>query len=193
MFTTNHKEKLDPALLRPGRMDVHIHMSYCTPCGFKMLLKNYIGIPDSPLVSKAEEMISSTKVTPAEVGEQLLKSDDPKLALQGLIKFLEQKKEENLEVNKREVVTKVEETEGIQDVKMSNGLDGLMELMEISKGSPAEMTDKVVKKDEAASALKILLRFLGEETGAQEGDKKFGVLAAAIQPQPVKENGSKIE
>lgn len=27
LFSTNHKEKLDPALLRPGRMDVHIHLS----------------------------------------------------------------------------------------------------------------------------------------------------------------------
>ncbi|XP_020417843.1 AAA-ATPase At3g50940 [Prunus persica] len=26
IFTTNHKEKLDPALVRPGRMDMHIHM-----------------------------------------------------------------------------------------------------------------------------------------------------------------------
>ncbi|WMV18107.1 hypothetical protein MTR67_011492 [Solanum verrucosum] len=26
IFTTNHIEKLNPALLRPGRMDVHIHM-----------------------------------------------------------------------------------------------------------------------------------------------------------------------
>ncbi|KAL2898703.1 hypothetical protein RDABS01_006846, partial [Bienertia sinuspersici] len=28
ILTTNHKERLDPALLRPGRMDLHIHMSY---------------------------------------------------------------------------------------------------------------------------------------------------------------------
>ncbi|KAL9414850.1 hypothetical protein AB3S75_043166 [Citrus x aurantiifolia] len=28
-------------LLRPGCMDMHIHMSYCTPCGLKMLASNY--------------------------------------------------------------------------------------------------------------------------------------------------------
>ncbi|MFS8010487.1 putative ATPase, AAA-type, core, P-loop containing nucleoside triphosphate hydrolase [Helianthus anomalus] len=34
IFTTNMKVKLDPALLRPGRMDVHINMSYCITSGF---------------------------------------------------------------------------------------------------------------------------------------------------------------
>ncbi|KAL6840729.1 hypothetical protein ACP4OV_029593 [Aristida adscensionis] len=29
VFTTNYKERLDPALLRPGRMDMHIYMGYC--------------------------------------------------------------------------------------------------------------------------------------------------------------------
>ncbi|KAF7045538.1 hypothetical protein CFC21_054636 [Triticum aestivum] len=35
IFTTNHKEKLDPALIRRGRMDKHIEMSYCRFEGFK--------------------------------------------------------------------------------------------------------------------------------------------------------------
>ncbi len=26
-MTTNHKEKLDPALLRPGRVDVHVELA----------------------------------------------------------------------------------------------------------------------------------------------------------------------
>ena len=47
VFTTNHKDrldKLDPALLRPGRMDMHVHMSYITMDGFKQLVSNYLGI-----------------------------------------------------------------------------------------------------------------------------------------------------
>ncbi|KAK2636737.1 hypothetical protein Ddye_031529 [Dipteronia dyeriana] len=44
VFTTNHKERLDSAFLRPGRMDMHIHMSYCTPSGFSILVSNYLRI-----------------------------------------------------------------------------------------------------------------------------------------------------
>ena len=44
IFTTNHKEKLDPALIRRGRMDKHIEMSYCRFEGFKVLAKNYLDI-----------------------------------------------------------------------------------------------------------------------------------------------------
>lgn len=30
MMTTNHREKLDPALLRPGRADVHVELNYAS-------------------------------------------------------------------------------------------------------------------------------------------------------------------
>nr|CAD1825510.1 unnamed protein product [Ananas comosus var. bracteatus] len=43
VFTTNHVEKLDPALLRSGRMDVHVFMSYCTFPALRILMKNYLG------------------------------------------------------------------------------------------------------------------------------------------------------
>ncbi|XP_030450178.1 AAA-ATPase At3g50940-like [Syzygium oleosum] len=95
VFTTNHKEKLDPALLRPGRMDMHIHMSYCTPCGFKTLVANYLSTTDHPLFPEIEELMKSALITPAEVGEQLLKNDDPDIALQGLLGFLHTKRRES--------------------------------------------------------------------------------------------------
>ena len=44
IFTTNYKERLDPALLRPGRMDMHIHMGYCTTEAFRILANNYHSI-----------------------------------------------------------------------------------------------------------------------------------------------------
>ncbi|KAM4088178.1 hypothetical protein ACB094_07G051500 [Castanea mollissima] len=95
VFTTNHKErleKLDPALLRPGRMDVHVHLSYLTMDGFKQLVSNYLGIDgDHELFEVIAGLLENKKVTPAEIAEELLKSEDPNFALRGVVEFLEQK------------------------------------------------------------------------------------------------------
>jgi chaperone BCS1 len=121
VFTTNHRDRLDPALLRPGRMDVHIHLSYCTPCGFKMLASNYLEITEHPLFSDVEQLMETAKVTPAEVGEQLLKNEEPDIALRGLIEFLERKKREGDETkaSKEEVVAPA--GEGTQEVEGKGG------------------------------------------------------------------------
>ena len=42
VFTTNFIDKLDPALIRKGRMDKHIEMSYCGFEAFKVLAMNYL-------------------------------------------------------------------------------------------------------------------------------------------------------
>ncbi|GMI68916.1 hypothetical protein like AT1G43910 [Hibiscus trionum] len=130
IFTTNHKEKLDPALLRPGRMDVHIHMGYCTPTGFRKLATTYLGIKDDKLFDAIDDLIKIVDVTPAEVAQQLMiKSDDPKAALHGLIEYLNMKKdkpEEDRTIQEEEEKAKDEDdkNDGKQRMKLEESETG---------------------------------------------------------------------
>ncbi|KAJ8764248.1 hypothetical protein K2173_005988 [Erythroxylum novogranatense] len=92
VFTTNHKEILDPALLRPGRMDMHIHMSYCTTQGFRILASNYLEIKEHPLFEQIDDLIKCVDVTPAALAEELMRSDLPDVALGGVVDLLKQKR-----------------------------------------------------------------------------------------------------
>ncbi|ERN09115.1 hypothetical protein AMTR_s00014p00111720 [Amborella trichopoda] len=100
VFTTNHKDKLDPALLRPGRMDKHIRLGYCNFFSFKKLFSNYHYVDDHPLFQEARGLIEEVEVTPAEVAEQLMRSEDVGVVLQSIIEALKRKREEMVRVSK---------------------------------------------------------------------------------------------
>ena len=46
IFTTNHKERLDAALLRRVQIDVQVEMSYCSYGGFKVLAFTYLQVKE---------------------------------------------------------------------------------------------------------------------------------------------------
>ncbi|KAJ6914185.1 mitochondrial chaperone BCS1-B [Populus alba x Populus x berolinensis] len=77
-FTANHIDKLDPALLRSGRMDMHVFMSYCSFPALRILLKNYLGNAESDLdegvLKELEEVIDKAEMTPADISELLIKN-----------------------------------------------------------------------------------------------------------------------
>ncbi|XP_039158909.1 AAA-ATPase At3g50940 [Eucalyptus grandis] len=104
VFPTNHKERLDPAVLHPGHMNVEVPILYCIPCGFRLLSANYLKINRHELFNHIESLLETARVTPAEVTEQLLKSDEPEVALRDMVIFLvNHKRKENDEVVKKKV------------------------------------------------------------------------------------------
>ncbi|ESQ54718.1 hypothetical protein EUTSA_v10024942mg [Eutrema salsugineum] len=100
VFTTNHIEKLDPALLRSGRMDMHIYMSYCTFPSLKILLRNYLGYEERDLndgvFKEMEEVVVKAEITPADVSEALIKNRrDREKALRELLEELRSRAKRN--------------------------------------------------------------------------------------------------
>eukprot|EP00258_Populus_trichocarpa_P032875 XP_024448894.1 AAA-ATPase At4g25835-like [Populus trichocarpa] len=75
VFTTNHRDKVDPALVRCGRMDVHVSLGPCGMHAFKALAMNYLGIEEHSLFDVVESCIrSGGALTPAQIGEILLRN-----------------------------------------------------------------------------------------------------------------------
>ncbi|XP_020105126.1 AAA-ATPase At3g28580-like [Ananas comosus] len=72
VFTTNHVERLDPGLIRRGRMDVHVELSYCTFEGFKVLARNYLGVEAHRKFARVRELVGERAMTPADVAECLM-------------------------------------------------------------------------------------------------------------------------
>ncbi|KAK6125683.1 hypothetical protein DH2020_040575 [Rehmannia glutinosa] len=129
VFTTNYVEKLDPALIRRGRMDKHIELAYCGFEAFKVLAKNYLDVDWHDLFGTIKRLLEETKMTPADVAENLmpkLGGEDGETCLMRLIKALEEAKEEarvkaeEEEKQKAEKLAKEEEEENNKEKEKEN-------------------------------------------------------------------------
>ncbi|KAG8056066.1 hypothetical protein GUJ93_ZPchr0001g29883 [Zizania palustris] len=94
IFTTNHVDRVEPALLRPGRMDMHVHMGYLGFGAFRELAANYHGVVDDghPLFPEIEALLREVEVAPADVAEKLLMTDDADAAVEMVAKLLRDRK-----------------------------------------------------------------------------------------------------
>lgn len=89
VFTMNGtKDEIDQAVLRPGRIDVHIHFPLCDFSTFKILASSYLGLKEHKLFPQIEEVFSQTgaRLSPAEVGEIMISNrNSPSRALKTVI------------------------------------------------------------------------------------------------------------
>ncbi|XP_073011076.1 AAA-ATPase At3g50940-like [Typha latifolia] len=96
VFTTNHPERLDSALLRPGRMDRKIELGYCGAAAFRMLAKNYLDIDEKghELMPEAERLLNEVDVTPADVAEIFMgyENDGANTAMEKVVEELRRRK-----------------------------------------------------------------------------------------------------
>lgn len=91
VFTMNSKENIEPAILRPGRVDVQIYFPLCDFSSFKLLATSYLGVKDHKLFPHVEEVFQSgAALSPAELGEILMVNrSSPSRALKSVISALQ--------------------------------------------------------------------------------------------------------
>ncbi|XP_058752980.1 AAA-ATPase At2g46620-like [Vicia villosa] len=88
VFTMNGtKDEVDQAVLRPGRVDVHIHFPLCDFSTFKILANSYLGLKEHKLFPQVEEVFQTgARLSPAEVGEIMISNrNSPSRALKTVI------------------------------------------------------------------------------------------------------------
>ncbi|KAI5598889.1 hypothetical protein POPTR_002G175600v4 [Populus trichocarpa] len=91
VYTMNCKDHVDPAILRPGRIDVHIHFPLCDFSAFKTLANNYLGVKDHKLFPQVEEFFQTgASLSPAEIGELMIANrNSPSRALKSVVTALQ--------------------------------------------------------------------------------------------------------
>ncbi|CAN6564699.1 unnamed protein product [Malus baccata var. baccata] len=91
VFTMNGKDQVDQLVLRPGRIDVHIHFPLCDFSAFKSLASTYLGLKEHKLFPQVEEIFhGGASLSPAEIGEIMISNrSSPSRALKSVISALQ--------------------------------------------------------------------------------------------------------
>ncbi|KAJ3078633.1 hypothetical protein HK102_004352 [Quaeritorhiza haematococci] len=71
IMTTNHPEVLDPALIRPGRIDLHLELGYCTHYQLERMYKTITGVDEQvSSLSSSSSSSTLTLLSPADLKEE---------------------------------------------------------------------------------------------------------------------------
>jgi chaperone BCS1 len=78
ILTTNHRERLDPALIRPGRCDREFELGYLTPASCARMFDRFFADPE--LAQQVAAKLGAQQVAPAVWQSYLQRYDQSALA-----------------------------------------------------------------------------------------------------------------
>lgn len=82
-MTTNHPERLDPALIRPGRVDVKEYLGHASPYQMKEMFLRFYGGSEDRAEEFADAISAAAPVSTAFLqGLFISNKDEPERALQ---------------------------------------------------------------------------------------------------------------
>ncbi|GAV72053.1 AAA domain-containing protein/AAA_assoc domain-containing protein [Cephalotus follicularis] len=150
VFTMNNKDLVEPAVLRPGRIDVHLHFPLCDFSSFKSLASSYLRVKDHKLFSQVEEIFQTgASLSPAEIGELMIANrNSPSRALKSVITALQTDGDGRGTLNIGQLSVKglaepvggVLSGEGVYSVKDFKKLYGLWRMKNNKKSTPFDST-----------------------------------------------------
>ncbi|VFQ99270.1 unnamed protein product [Cuscuta campestris] len=132
VFTmTTGKDQIDPTVLRPGRVDVHVHFPLCDFNAFKSLANTHLGLKDHKLFSHVEDIFQTgASLSPAEIGEIMISNRaSPNRALKSVISALQTNSEERTAARHTQRLTHIESGRANDDLgeKGIFGKEGIKE------------------------------------------------------------------
>ena len=107
ILTSNHPERLDPALIRPGRIDLNIHFGLCSKGTVFDLFLNFFDTVDQrdEWMDKYGEQIQSDTLSPAEVQQVLFEHwQDPEGAIEGIVERMKGAKRDDTQTNTERIL-----------------------------------------------------------------------------------------
>ncbi|CAG8495813.1 6643_t:CDS:1 [Ambispora leptoticha] len=115
IMTTNHIEHLDPAVIRPGRMDVQLNLGYSTHYQIKKMFASVTENTELEFPQKILDQIPEDLLPPCQVmTTMVLYRKEPEL-IPGKILALVDKAKKNEE--KQECIQQVEKNEFLKEIK----------------------------------------------------------------------------
>ncbi|KAI8380999.1 P-loop containing nucleoside triphosphate hydrolase protein [Radiomyces spectabilis] len=95
IMTTNHHDILDPAIVRPGRMDVHLHLTYATHYQIRRIYTMVIGTEDGStldnIYAEFEQEIPEFVIPPSEIMQTMVAYRHQKESIRRKLRHIAQK------------------------------------------------------------------------------------------------------